>query len=247
MSSREPSANKETLQILFVDDDVILNKMMDLVFKKENFQPKFITSYKEAFSELEKIKQNSTKYNLIVFDLKLPDGSGFDLLAFLRNFNDEIPVLILSGNDTETAKVKGLDSGADDYICKPFSMNELQARIKALLRRHNKNSGVFNNSKSDFKEIFTYKELKINFEAMEVSIKNKKINLTITEIKILEYLIKNINTIAARHNFIEYLRGGEYIENTSLNSHISRLRKKLKTYSKIIETVPGIGYKLKIA
>lgn len=125
----------EPVKVLMVEDDVMLSTMLALNFKKEGFDISVAASFKDALLKFKKIFTHKAEYRLIILDITLPDGNGLDLLRLLKKEAPAVPVLILSANASEFDRVSGLDLGADDYLCKPFSVNELRSRLKALLRR----------------------------------------------------------------------------------------------------------------
>ncbi len=129
---------EELIKLLLIDDDVMLSTMLAYNFKNEGFDVTFVSSFSDALAIINGISENNPSFALVLLDISLPDGSGLDLLKQLKKNAPEIPVLILSGKASETDRVTGLDLGADDYLCKPFSLKELQARVHALLRRTGK-------------------------------------------------------------------------------------------------------------
>ena len=129
---------EELIKLLLIDDDVMLSTMLAYNFKNEGFDVTFVSSFSDALAIINGISEDSPSFALVLLDISLPDGSGFDLLKQLKKNAPKIPVLILSGKASETDRVTGLDLGADDYLCKPFSLKELQARVHALLRRTGK-------------------------------------------------------------------------------------------------------------
>ncbi len=125
----------EPVKVLMVEDDVMLSTMLALNFKKEGFDIAVAASFKDALLKFKKIFNHKTEYRLIILDINLPDGNGLDLLRLLKKEAPAVPVLILSANASEFDRVSGLDLGADDYLGKPFSVNELRSRLNAILRR----------------------------------------------------------------------------------------------------------------
>lgn len=125
----------EPVKVLMIEDDVMLSTMLALNFKKEGFEFTVSGTFKDALLKFKKIFTHKTEYRLIILDINLPDGNGLDLLRLLKKEAPPVPVLILSANASEFDRVSGLDLGADDYLCKPFSVNELRSRLNAILRR----------------------------------------------------------------------------------------------------------------
>jgi DNA-binding response OmpR family regulator len=170
------------------------------------------------------------RYDLVLLDLGLPDADGFSFLKEFRK-NHSTPVLILTARDSIDDKIQGLDLGADDYLPKPFDINELQARIRALLRRSN---GQAQNA-------LLYGEVKIDTQARQVLYQGKPVNLARREYNLLEVLIQNQGKVMSRTSLEQSLYSWQDdIESNALEVHVHNLRKKL--YGKLITTVRGVGY-----
>lgn len=173
------------------------------------------------------------QFDVIILDLMLPKINGFDICKNLRSKDIFTPILILSARSEIDDKVKGLSIGADDYLTKPFNFEELLARIKALVRR----------PKTQLKQIIKCGDLIINTDLMEVTKNNNKLDLSKKEYLLLEYLVKNKNTILSKNKIIENV--WEYDSNilpNTIEQYINYLRKKLNN-KKIIKTIRGFGYK----
>lgn len=176
-------------------------------------------------------------YDLVLLDLMLPMKDGLTVLRNIREEKITIPVLILTAKDTKDDIVLGLESGADDYLVKPFSRKELFARIKALLRRP---------KKSLLPEIKIH-DLTLNQNTKKVFRKNKEIPLTLKEFNLLELLMKNPDKVFSREQILFNLWGFEFESFSNIvDAHIKNLRKKIEKNrnQKILETVRGIGYRL---
>ena len=170
------------------------------------------------------------RYDLVLLDLGLPDADGFSFLKEFRK-NHSTPVLILTARDTIDDKIHGLDLGADDYLPKPFDINELQARIRALLRR---SIGQASNA-------LVYGEMSIDTQSRQVVYQGNQISLARREYNLLEVLIQNQGKVMSRTSLEQSLYSWQDdIESNALEVHIHNLRKKL--YSKLITTVRGVGY-----
>lgn len=182
--------------------------------------------------------------DLIVLDLMLPGIDGFQVCTKLRinQKTRNIPIIMLTVKKEESDKIMGLKLGADDYMTKPFSVNELLARIEAVLRR----GKVFIESKD--KDIIVIRELKINYETYEVSKNDKPIELTLREFKLLYALAKKEGEIVSRENLLNEVWGSNTLEESrTLDVHIRKLRKKIEKndkYPEYIETVRGVGYRI---
>ncbi len=217
---------------MVVEDDVMLNNGICFNLQSEGFQVIPTYNLKEA-----KEKFKTEKINLIILDVNLPDGSGFEFCKDIRN-DSKIGVLFLTACDMESDIVNGFKIGADDYITKPFSINILMQRIKALLRRCG----------NEIQEnILIEGDFEFNFDKMTVSRNNESIVFSPIEYKILKQLVQHKNEIVTRQALIDAIwdSDSEYMEEHALTVNINRLRKRIdqKTSKhKYIRTVYGIGY-----
>lgn len=177
-------------------------------------------------------------FDVVILDLSLPDGSGLDILREIRRPGIEIPVVILSARSTELDRVLGLEIGADDYVCKPFSLKELTARVRAVLRRSSRRAKQPPAS-------FSYRGLCVRFDAREVTVDGKGVRLSFTEFQLLSALIRNSGIVLEREALLNKVWDGVFIDQRSVDPHISRLRKKIAPYGDMIETVPNVGYVFK--
>lgn len=181
------------------------------------------------------------KPNLMLLDLMIPGLDGFDVCKSIRNDNatKDISVIMLTAKGEELDKILGLELGADDYITKPFSIRELLARIKAVLRRIKSLEGS--------EEVYKSNGILINFDRREVLIGDKKIDLTLKEFELLEILVKNRGKILTRETLLDKIWGYEYVgETRTVDVHIRYLRKKVEEDDKnpkLIETIRGVGYR----
>lgn len=218
--------------ILIVEDDSIMNNGVRIYLEKNGYQVKSVYSVREAEKEF------VGYFNLVILDINLPDGDGLELCAKIRKDN-KVPIIFITANDTDENIVDGFKAGGDDYIAKPFALEVLHQRIKAVLRRSEDMEG-----KSD---IFTYKDLRVDFKRMSVSIKDELVKLSATEYKLLEILIKNKGQVLTRESLLNKVWDieGNYVDENTLSVHIKRLRNKLGDDGKnagYIITVFGIGY-----
>ena len=225
--------NKRDFNILIVDDEKILLENLYDFLKNKGFKKVYTAkNLKESRFKLENLK-----IDLLVLDLMLPDGSGFDLLKELRKSSD-IPVIILSALDGIDDRKEGFKNKADDYLVKPFFPDELLWRIDAVLRRSKKIKG---NQKINLGGVIFDKD-------KGILIKNgKEISLTATQFKILSYLCENINMIVSIDRILDHIWENSYGYENTLITHIYRLREKLEDNPrdpKILITIKGLGYKL---
>lgn len=183
----------------------------------------------------EELLLKNTLFDLFIVDRMLPGKNGLDLCRLIRqtpNLKDK-PILLLTALDQNDDVIQGLDAGADDYITKPFEMNILLARVRALLRR-NKNST----------DNIKFNNMVINVFKCELKIDQEKIHLTATEWQILVTLATKPGHVFTREELIQKIQGPQvHVTERTMDTHIAGLRKKLKDYSTIIETIRGIGYR----
>ena len=182
------------------------------------------------------------KPNLILLDLMLPGIDGFDVCKEIKRDNEmkKTSIIMLTAKGEELDKILGLELGADDYITKPFSIRELLARVKAVLRRTNS----FSETEED---VYDSQNLKVDFERHEVYVNGEKVDLTLKEFELLQILIKNKGKILKRETLLDKIWGYEYIgETRTVDVHIRYLRKKIEEDDKnprFIETIRGVGYR----
>ncbi|MBE6844432.1 MAG: response regulator transcription factor [Ruminococcus sp.] len=219
-------------EILIIEDDTYINNLIFKALTKEGY------SCRQAFSGTEGLLYaKSEEFSLVVLDLMLPGINGEQLLPKLKNELD-IPVIVLSAKDSLDSKIDLLNAGAEDYMTKPFEIEELIARIGVQLRR---SLGAKNTKQ------LSHKKLVLNLEEMSAEINGNIISFTKHEYKILELLIGNPNRVFTKQDIYDYAWEDIYIgEDKTVNMHISNIRKKLKavTDEEYIETVWGIGFKL---
>ncbi len=223
------------MNILLVEDDVTLAMGIEYSLKNEGFNVKTVGKIKDA-----KEKISNSHIDIILLDVNLPDGNGYELCKEVR-LDSEVPIIFLTACDEEVNIVMGLDLGADDYIAKPVRVRELVARINAVARR----KGVVSKDKEDNKIIV--RDIKVLPLKYEVYKGEEKLQLTSVEYKLLLLLIENSGNVLTRKTLLEKLWDieGDFIEESTLTVYIKRLREKLKEdkINPYIETVRGIGYK----
>ncbi|MBN3347696.1 two-component system response regulator [Clostridium botulinum] len=218
--------------ILLVEDNMSLNRGIQFSLMKEGYNVIATDSMKESQQKL-----NKEKVDLIILDINLPDGNGFDYCLDIRKTSN-IPIIFLTALDSEIDVVNGLDMGADDYITKPFRLRELISRINAIIRRTS-NDCDFNIIQS--KDIFFY------INEMKIEKHGKEIFLSKTELKLLQYFMKNYQKILSKEQIIESLWNidGEFINENTVAVNIRRIREKIEevpSKPEYIQTIRGIGY-----
>jgi len=229
----DSSQKKQRYSLLLVDDDPEILKLLQAKFKDEPFE---IFTAAEGASALNIVR--TQKLDLIVLDVRLPGLSGLEICRFLKadKKTREIPIIILSARRDEIDRVLGLEFGADDYVTKPFSPQELILRIHNVLKRVYKVEGAT--------EGFTQGDLTVDFLKHEVTVKGQHIQLTLTEFKLLSSLLETVGQVKTREYLLEHIWDhGDGVFSRTIDTHIQRLRTKLKEAGRYIETVRGVGYR----
>jgi DNA-binding response OmpR family regulator len=221
------------MRVLLVEDEKALATALSKILSKNNISVDLSFDGDEGFYLAQK-----DIYDVIILDIMLPNKSGLEILRDLRAANKKTPVLFLTARDTIEDRVVGLDSGADDYLIKPFATEELLARIRALVRRP---KDLMNDNYLEFGNV------KLYIDSGELEVDNNKKRLTSKEIQLLELFLRNPKMVLSKELILDRVWGidGNAMEN-SVEIYIHYLRKKLGSKSElIIETVRGIGYVLK--
>ena len=217
------------MKILVVEDNESMLDLIETTLRQDNF---IIDRAGDGEIALEKVKQN--KYDLIILDIILPKKDGFAIIVSLRALGNKTPVLAISSNNLVDTRIKAINLGADDFLVKDFSLDELTARVKCLLRRK---SGTQNN-------IIRCHDVAINMTNMMVFCCQKEVLLTKKEFQILLLFIRNKNTLVSRKEIQEHIWEGKdasIISNT-ITVHVRSLRHKLGMCGDMVETVHGYGY-----
>ena len=215
------------MKVLVVDDEELIRN----VIKEYLSQEGYIVD-EASDGEIAVTKALNSNYDLIIMDIMMPNKDGFSAVKEIKE-KKNVPFIMLSARGEEYDKLTGFDLGIDDYMTKPFSPKELVARIKAILKRTNKEE-----------DKYTFNTLVIDNKAHEVLIDNKVINLTPKEYDLLKYLIKNQNIALSREQLLSAIWGYDfYGDDRTIDTHIKTLRKNLGKYGDLIITVRGMGYK----
>ncbi len=219
--------------ILIVEDDGDIAEGLHYNLKREGFRP-FIAESGEKGLRL--ALDEKARPSLILLDLMLPGMSGLELCRRLRreSLTEKTPIIMLTAKAAEGDKILGLDTGADDYIIKPFSIKEVVARVRAVLRR----------AETEISPTYSDARLSVDFADMRITCSDRHIKLTRKEFALLEYLIRNSGRVAPRQQLLDNVWGYSYFGDTrTLDVHIRRLRQKLGECGSCIETVVGVGYR----
>ena len=220
-------------KILIVDDEPDICEILEFNLVNEGYE---ITT---AYSAEEALNKLTSDYMLILLDVMMGGMSGYKLAENLRRFGNNIPIIFLTAKDTENDMLTGFSVGGDDYISKPFSIKEVLARVKAILKRQK-----LTEEKEVEKQKLVFDDIIIDFDVKEVQIGSQKITLTKTEFEILALLAKRPERIFSRENIINSVwQETPYITERTVDVHITRLRKKMGNYASLISNRSGYGYR----
>lgn len=218
--------------IYIVEDDRSIRDLVIYALHNENYKAEGFENAEEFFSKVKKELPT-----LVMLDIMLPGMSGLEILdnmkrdAKLKN----IPVIMLTAKTTEFDKITGLDRGADDYITKPFSVLELLARVRAILRRSKVNDG----------DVLEYSGIRLDYDKRTASVDGRDISLTFKEFELLYFLLSNPNIVLTRDRIIEKIWGYDFEgETRTVDVHIASIRSKIEPYQSIIKTIRSLGYKV---
>lgn len=220
--------------VLIVEDEAAIREMIGFAMRRSGYELTEAANGQQAQLQVaEKVP------DVILMDWMLPDVSGVELVRRLKReeLTRDIPIIMLTARSGEDDKVYGLDSGADDYVTKPFSPKELLARIRAVLRRHE-------GDPED--EVICMQDLELNSSSHRVSASGREIHMGPTEFRLLKFLMMHPDRVYSRAQLLDYVWGrNTYVEDRTVDVHILRLRKLLKPYrcDRMIQTVRGSGYR----
>lgn len=215
--------------IYVVEDDKSIRNLVLYALSEKDYQ---VRGFEDGLGVVESVREESV--DLLILDIMLPEKDGIDILKEIREFSN-VPVIMLTARDDEFDKVLGLESGADDYITKPFSILELISRVKAVLRRSEKKD----------REHLIYANIEVNIKKRTVKVDGEKIDLTYKEFEMLLLFLTNIGNVITREDFLLKIWGYDYEgETRTVDVHIASLRNKLKSAGVHIKTVRNLGYKL---
>lgn len=221
-------------KILIIEDDPAVSKGLEISLKKESYESLTESDGEKGYQTALKIKPG-----LILLDIMLPNKNGFDICKDLRLNGHNFPIIMLSAKAEEADKVIGFELGADDYVTKPFSVKELMARVKAILRRRSVILNEFDN--------FSFDDVTLDFAKLEAMKGKKKIEMSLKEYEILKYIIRHEGNIVSRNDLLDEVWGYESFPTTrTVDNYILMLRKKIEedpSHPKHILTFHSAGYK----
>lgn len=217
-------------RILLVEDNDSIILGLEYLFKEEKFEFDFAKLKKDAIDKIEK-----ENFDIVLIDIGLPDGNGFEVGQYIKEYRKQLPIIFLTANDEEKDVVYGLDLGAEDYITKPFRNRELISRIKNVLRRNGK------------PDLISCKGVSIDTVQRKVFRDGVEVDLTKLEYSICLNLFSNINKLITREEILNDIwdLAGNFVNDNTLTVYIKRIREKIGDKDgKIIETVRGVGYRV---
>ena len=224
-------------RLLLLEDDISLIDGLVFSLKKNGFDVDIARNVGEAMQYL----SDMSKYDLLILDVTLPDGTGFDVCEKVRQQNALMPIIFLTASDEEVNVIRGLDSGGDDYITKPFKLGELFSRIRALLRR----AGAASQS-----DLIECGDISIDLHRSRVLLRGQSLELTSAEYRLLCLLVRNANRTITRDNMLSELwdNSADFVDGNTLSVYVRRLREKVEddpSKPEHLMTVRGFGYQWK--
>lgn len=223
-------------KILLLEDDISLIDGLQYSLEKNGFELSIVRTVREALAKIEA----GEYFDLLLLDVTLPDGTGFEVCERVRATGSQIPIIFLTAADEETSVIRGLDSGGDDYITKPFKLGELCSRIRVQLRRTGQTQRIAG-------DVLHSGSLTIELAGCRVTRDGKTLELTSAEYRLLCLLMKNANRIMTRQVILDALwdGNGDFVDDNTLSVYIRRLREKVEenpSNPQYLQTVRGFGY-----
>ena len=225
-------------RILLLEDDISLVDGLKYTLQRNGFEVDLVQTVEEALNRLPEI----AAYDLLILDVTLPDGTGFEVCEKVRQQGNQIPIIFLTASDEEVNIIRGLDSGGDDYITKPFKIGELCSRIHALLRR----TGISNQNNTSI----VCGDISIDLLGSRALLSGKPLALTSAEYRLLCLLVRNANRVVTRNNILDELwdSSADFVDDNTLSVYIRRLREKIEddpSHPQHLITIRGFGYQWK--
>ena len=227
----------QSRKILVVDDEYDVTELLSYNLRRNGFTVKSVNDPRRALEVVREFEPN-----LIVLDIMMPDLSGLQVCRMIRQENSlkKIPIVFLSAKTEEGDRIEGFESGADDYVCKPFSPKELMLRILAVLKRAGEK--VENSGEAKIVEV---NEICLDVEHHRVEVRGLPIELTATEFRLLKLLMQELGKVQTREKLLQKVWNYENdIETRTVDTHMRRLREKLGAEASVLETVRGVGYRM---
>ena len=232
----ESSDKSKKISILIADDDENISKLISMECEEEGYSVDVVSDGQQAILKLRK----NNFFSLAILDWDMPMMSGYDVCRMLREKGSKIPILMVTAKDEIDDRVKALDAGADDYLCKPFNIRELLARVRSLVRR--------SIGETSEKSILKFENITLNKDEHRCTISNKEIHLTVREFELLAALMGQPNQVFPRGQLIQKVWGDDYFGDESVvDTYIKYLRAKLKDSGEgeLIKTIRGVGFSLR--
>ncbi|MEA5602945.1 response regulator transcription factor [Nostoc sp. UHCC 0252] len=232
----------QTSRILVVEDEELIQEMLAVALEEEGYRVITAPDGRSAIEYLKSFEANSGEvpFDLIILDLMLPQINGLDICRLLRHQGNPVPILMLSAKGSETDRVLGLEVGADDYLTKPFSMRELVARCRALLRRQRL-------SNLPQLPVLKFKDVTLNPQECRVVVRGQEVNLSPKEFRLLELFMSYARRVWSREQLLDQVWGPDFVgDSKTVDVHIRWLREKLEqdpSHPEYIVTVRGFGYR----
>lgn len=232
----------QTSRILVVEDEELIREMLVVALEEEGYGVIAAADGRAAIEYLKSCESNSGElpFDLVLLDLMLPQINGLDICRLLRHQGNSVPILMLSAKGSETDRVLGLEVGADDYLTKPFSMRELVARCRALIRRQRL-------SIVPQVPILKYKDVSLNPQECRVMVRGQEVNLSPKEFRLLELFMSYARRVWSREQLLDQVWGPDFVgDSKTVDVHIRWLREKLEqdpSHPEYIVTVRGFGYR----
>lgn len=234
---------QEKKKVLIVEDEQDIRELMSFHLSKQNYEVDTVDDGRTAYDKLLK-----KEYDLIIMDWMIPEVSGLDLISWIRkkdHIQYKTPVLMVTAKSDPESIVLGLETGADDYMVKPFDFNVLRARARNLLQRREFVKKIQQKEKAS--SVLSMGEITLNKASHEVLVEGRAVELTYSEFRMLEMLISNQGRVLSRKQITSFIQGEDVVvAGRTIDTHISSLRKKLGDVGEKIETVRGVGYRISI-
>ena len=227
------TSNNSNYKILIIEDDHDIRELIRLQLKLQKYSVESCSNGEEALSLIQ-----SEQFNLFLIDRMLPDTTGLELCGKIRanTQTQKTPIILVTALAETENIIEGLDAVADDYITTPFDINILHARVRAQLRKH---------QPIQKSTVLSFKGLSVDIKKCRVKVDGEEVSLTNTEFQILSVLANDPGIVHTRRSMINTILGDDiHVTNRTIDTHIAGLRKKLKDYSNLIETIRGVGYRL---